>query len=286
MQSLAKAMRLIARFLEDQEEFSVTELAVRLSMPKSQVSRMLATFREAGWVSQNPATRAYSIGLQAYAIGSRFVNTSRLSREALPVLRSTVDRCGFTATLSVLYEDQPIYLLGIEGPAFVEFGSRAGMRFPFHATASGKLLAAYIRDRRLDGMIERHGLAPLTPQTICEPRALKRQLAHVREHGYARSKGERSPGIGALAVPVATPDSPCAAALGIVYPLQRVPDEMVDYHVAILHSSARVLSARMGAHDYPFGNEGKRAPLAGEYVAKDRRAERQHRNSVQKAQRN
>lgn len=272
MQSLAKAMRVIETFLEEKEEWSVTELAARLSMPKSQVSRMLATFREAGWVKQNRATRTYGIGLQAYAIGSRFVNSNRLTREALPVLRSAVDRCGFTATLSVLYEREPIYLLGIEGPAFVDFGSRAGMRFPFHASASGKLLAAYVQDRDLDRMIERQGLPHLTPQTLSEPRALKRELRRVRERGYARSNGERSPGIGALAVPVATPESPCAAALGIVYPLQRVPDEMVDYHVAILHSAARVLSSRMGAQHYPYGGAGKAVPLTIGSRAEDGRA--------------
>jgi DNA-binding IclR family transcriptional regulator len=270
MQSLTKAMCVIGAFLEDREEWSVTELGGHLSMPKSQVSRILATFREAGWVTQDPATRTYGIGLQAYAIGSRFVNSNRLTREALSVLRSTADRCGFTATLSVLHEGEPVYLLGIEGPEFLEFGSRAGMRFPLHASASGKLLAAYVRDRDLDRMIERNGLQRLTPQTICEARALKRELARVRERGYARSSGERSPGVGALAVPVLAQDSSCIGAFGVVFPLQRVPDEMVDYHLAILHSAARLLSERMGAQHYPYGRDRNGTPLAVGQRAEER----------------
>jgi DNA-binding IclR family transcriptional regulator len=212
---------------------------------------MLATFREAGWVAQNPRTRGFSVGLKAYAIGTRFINANRMTREALPMLRSVVDRCGHTATLSILDGDHPLYLLGIEGPVFVEFGSLAGSYFPFHATAPGKMLASFASERKLAQMIAKFGLPRLTPHTITDEQLLREHLSRVRELGFSASLGERTPGIGGLTVPVFGPDSSSVAALGIAYPLNLVDESEFPYYVAILQSAARVLSMRLGASGYP-----------------------------------
>ena len=90
MQSLRTALKILSEFSHVNGELSVTELATRLGMAKSQVSRMLAAFREEGWVVQNPQTRAFSIGIAAYAAGARFINSNRLTSEALPVMRTVV----------------------------------------------------------------------------------------------------------------------------------------------------------------------------------------------------
>jgi DNA-binding IclR family transcriptional regulator len=252
MKSLGTALRLFGEFSQVADEVTVTELASRLNLPKSQVSRMLATFRETGWVSQNPRTRAFSVGLKAYAIGARFVNANRLTREALPMLRSVVDRCGHTATLSVLDGHRPLYLLGIEAPVFVEFGSLAGSYFPFHATAPGKMLAAYAGERKLARMISEFGLPRLTQHTITDSQVLRDHLARVRAQGFSASLGERTPGIGGLQVPVFGAESTFLAALGIAYPLKLVNVPEFPYYVGILHAAAQVLSLRLGADSYPF----------------------------------
>lgn len=252
MKSLATALRIFGEFSQAADELTVTELAQRLQLPKSQVSRMLATFRDAGWVAQNPKTRAFSVGLTAYAIGARFINANRLTREALPILRSMVDRCGHTATLSVLDGIRPLYLLGIEAPVFVEFGSLVGSYFPFHATAPGKVLSAFSGERALSAMIDRHGLPRRTPHTITEAETLRRHLEEVRAKGFASSLGERTPGIGGLAVPVFGAEGRFLAALGLVYPVKLLQPEEFPYYVAILHGGAQVLSLRLGAESYPY----------------------------------
>ena len=269
MKSLATALRVFGEFSQAADELTVTELAARLKLPKSQVSRMLGTFRDAGWVSQNPKSRAYSVGLKAYAIGARFINANRMTREALPTLRSMVDRTGHTATLSVLDGHRPLYVLGIEAPVFVEFGSLAGSYFPVHATAPGKVLAAYAGERQLARMLAL-GLPRVTPHTITDPTELRRHLAQVREQGFAASVGERTPGIGALAVPVFGAQSQFLAALGIVYPVKLVDPGEFPYYVAILHAGAQVLSLRLGAQRYPFQRPAEVPGTAGRQAITER----------------
>ncbi|WP_369094833.1 helix-turn-helix domain-containing protein [Candidatus Burkholderia verschuerenii] len=89
-------------------------MAERFSLPQSQVSRILGSFRDAGWLEQDPRTRTYSVG-GAYVFGARFVQFDPLTRQAFPVFRGVVDRSGFNATLSVLDNLKPLYLIGIAG---------------------------------------------------------------------------------------------------------------------------------------------------------------------------
>lgn len=263
MQSLRTGLRILTEFSHVSGELTVTEMANRLQMSKSQVSRMFAAFREEGWLVQNPTTRGFSIGISAYAAGARFINSNRLTREALPILRSMVDRCGFTSTLSVLDGVAPLYLLGLEGPVSVDFASRVGSYFPFHATAPGKLLAAFADEPTRLAML-RTELRPVTPRTVVDLPALRKELREVRERGYAVGIEERIPGIGGVAVPIFDAQENCVGALATTYPVQLVPPERFAYYAAILHAGARTLSQRMGADAYPFEGEAwaPQQPLA------------------------
>jgi DNA-binding IclR family transcriptional regulator len=257
MQSLRAGLKILNEFSHVSGELTVTELANRLGMGKSQVSRMLTAFREEGWVTQNPATRAFSIGIAAYAAGARFINSNRLTREALPIMRAVVDRCGFTCTLSVLDEAQPLYLLGIDGPISADFASRVGTYFPFHATAPGKLLAAFAPEAVRAAML-RSPLVRLTSETFTEPAKLRTRLREIREQGFSVSRAERTVGIGGIAVPVFD-GSGCVAALGIAYPQSLVPEAKFRDYAAMLHARAGALSLRLGSPAYRFDSESAAA---------------------------
>ena len=49
MKSLDSAIRVLMAFMADQQSFGVSELADRLGLPKSQVSKVLATLRSMAW---------------------------------------------------------------------------------------------------------------------------------------------------------------------------------------------------------------------------------------------
>jgi DNA-binding IclR family transcriptional regulator len=57
-------MRVLMAFSGDQQSFGVSELSDQLALPKSQVSKILATLRRHGLVTQDTASRRYSVGLR------------------------------------------------------------------------------------------------------------------------------------------------------------------------------------------------------------------------------
>ena len=245
MKTLRTALLLLEAFNEGGGRKTVGELAERFQLDKSQVSRLLATFRDAGWLDQEPRSRSYAVGLSAYVFGARFVQQHPLARQAFPVLRDVVDRCGFNTTLSVLDRLKPLYLIGVAGSVPVEMASLFGSYFPFHATAAGKVLAAYTDEATRRKMLSAPRFERITAKTIVSHEGIRAELERTRREGFARSDGERIPGMGALAVPIIGREGELIAALGIAYPSKTMRVEEYEYHAAILKSGAHTLAERL-----------------------------------------
>lgn len=261
----------MGEFQRGTRKLSVSEISRTLGIPKSQVSRTLAEFRNNGWLIQDPASRTYSVGLRAYTVGVRYLSASDLTREALPILRLAADKSGFTTTLSIMDGFRPLYLFGVEAPVYADFGTRMGEHFPMHASAPGKALAGFCNPDLVERWITHNGLSRITANTICEPAEFRQALKQIRARGYSISRGERTPGLTGIAVPVFEDDQTIAAAMGLAFPSSHVAPDRFDYYVAILHDAGRKLSARLGCWNYPFGAQAKESdrPL-GSYSPADR----------------
>ena len=271
MKSLSTALRLLMEFTGDRPVLAVGELAERSGLPKSQVSKLLATFRAHGMLIQDPHSRRYSVGLRAFALGSRFVNHHPLSREALPILRQLVEQTGHSGRLSIMDGDRVVYLLQSEGPLLIDTGWRVGMFLPLHATTAGKVALAFLEPARVNELLGTAPLKQITPGTITDHAALRRQLTEIRRTGYGISLGETTPGLGTVGVPVFGGDNLVLAVLGIAFPMQVVPRNELPRLASVLHQSARMLSQRLGCPVYPFGG-GKKPPAlrrsgAGDNIA-------------------
>lgn len=251
MKTIATSLRILSLFADGAGQRSVSEIAEHCQLPRSQVSRILSTFRQAGWLDQDAKTRKYSVGLAAYVVGSRFVQFHPLTKQAVPILRGIVDRSGFNVTLSILDHLKPLYLLGIAGPVPVDLSSAFGSYFPFHATAAGKVLAAFAPSAVREQMLQETKLHRITSRTITDRERLRDELEQTFRCGYAASDGERVPGIGALAVPVIKRSGEVTAVIGNAFPTKMIAADDREYHVEILKSGARSLIERIEGPLYP-----------------------------------
>jgi DNA-binding IclR family transcriptional regulator len=246
----------------------VGELASRTALPKGQISKILSTFRQHQILSQDPATRRYSVGSRAFALGSRFVNYHPLARDALVVMRQVVEQTGHSARLSVMDGDRVIYLLQSEGRLLADTGWRVGMFLPIHATTAGKVILAFLSRARVEQLLGDAVLVPFTPNTITDKAKLLRNLAEIRRVGYGISQGETTPGLGTIGVPIFGPDNQIKAVLGMVFPMHTVDWADAPSLAAMLHEHARGLSQSAGCPVYPFGGNPLAKPAALTRVAR------------------
>lgn len=253
MKTLDTALQLLRLFETEDLTRSVTEVAEALGLPKSKVSRLLAVFRDHGFLEQDSQTRRYRVGLSAFELGANYVKSQPLVHEALPVLRAVVDSTGHSATLSVMRGDRILHILAVEGPHYVDSRWRVGNRLPFHATSAGKILIAGLSAAELESFLRDRELPAITALTVTDPAELRAQLEKIRQCGASVTHGESAPGLAAVAVPVFDRTNKIAAALGLIIPDQLFVSDETESLIALLHREARRLSIKLGAGGYPFG---------------------------------
>ena len=65
-----------------------------------------------------------------------------------------------------------------------------GVKLPLHCTSQGKLLLAYLPDRKIISMLRDKQLIQYTPHTIVDTDRLLTEISEIRSMGYAVEDGE------------------------------------------------------------------------------------------------
>lgn len=259
MKSLETALNVLKVFIDADGDLSVNEVVELVDLNKSHVSKILSTLRNAGMVEQDPVTRRYSVGVEAFELGTRYIVRSQEARDALPVMRQLVTACGHSATLSILRGTHVLHIMAVEGPHYIDGRWRVGSRLPVHGTSAGQVLLAWQPEARRTSLLETLDLRPLTEKTITRRGRLATVLDDIRSTGCAVTRGESAPGLAALAVPVFDARNEVLLALGVVLPDPLFETVDLDQLREHLFDASRTLSLKRGAPDFPFGSGGAAA---------------------------
>ena len=257
MKSLDNALRLLSEFSGTELDFGVGELSKKTGIPKSQVSKILATFRKHRIVEQDPQSRRYRVDAKAFALGSRFVNHNELVRASMPVMRDLVIRTDHSTRLSIRVDDDVLYLVSVEGPHFIETGWRSGQWLPMHAASAARVLLAFFPPEKIEEIIDKSGMEPLTPLTVRDRTQLMSILEDIRKTGIARNRDETNMGLSTLSVPILGASNDPIAALTLAFPSNLVSVEDEEPMIEMLYDAARTVSYKLGSSIYRFGMGAK-----------------------------
>jgi len=139
-----------------------------------------------------------------------------------------------------------VYVETIRAWATHPTNGRMGDRWPMHATGTGLVLLAFadheLQERVLQGPLER-----FTPLTVTDPSQLLRELAQVRQVGYAVARGRITLPDLVVAVPVYDQFGGVAAAISVVVEADRAqPLVLANMLTAASGAITRVLAPQPG----------------------------------------
>lgn len=242
----------ILQALGDEREIGITELSQRVMMSKSTVYRFLQTMKSLGYVAQEGESEKYSLTLKLFELGARALQNVDLIRSADIQMREISRQTKETIHLGALDEDSIVYIHKIDSMYNLRMYSRIGRRNPLHSTAIGKVLLAWRDPEEVKEIISHIEFTCSTPRTVKNAQELLTVLDKVREQGYGEDNEEQEEGLRCIAVPVFDRFGVVIAGLSISFPTLRFSEEHLHDYVAMLHNAARIISAQMGYHDYPF----------------------------------
>ena len=245
LSSVANSLRLIKAFSEDEYEIGISDLAKRLGLAKSTVHRLASTLLQAGILEQNSGDGKYHLGLALFELGAMVRRKMDFTMEARPFLRTLMEKTGETVHLAILDHDSILYIITHESKQALRMGSKVGTRVPVHSTAVGKALLAFQPEEEIERIIAR-GLPVSAPNTIVDPKALRRELATVRVRNYAVDDEESEIGLRAIAAPIRIYSGNVVAAISIAGPVHRMARKALLGWVRELVEAADAVSQRLG----------------------------------------
>lgn len=216
LRTLERALEVLKTFGRATSEFTAGQVAERLALPRSVVTRILATLEHADFVERsadNP--RLFRIGLAACEVGAAYVAGNPLLRAAAEALDVLAARTGLTAYLGTLRGAEVVILAHREGHAPIRFIWQAGDRLPVATTALGKALLMHMTPAQVDAILGREPLAGLTDRSLRTRADLDAQLTHYAGRGWITAKDESYPGISAVGAAVLAPDGAPLAGISL-----------------------------------------------------------------------
>src|SRR5919199_1962207 len=245
IQSVERAVAALKLSGEAEPELGVTELARRLKLQKSPVSRLLSTLEAGGFVQQDPRSGRYRLGLQLAALAGLALTQYELRDVARPLLQELAVQSGETTTISVLDDDWAVNIDQVLAPNPVKHLGWIGRRLPLHCTAAGRPLLAHLPAPAIDRILSRP-LERYTPRTITNPLLLRRELEQVRQVGYAIAQEEYEAELSAVGAVVRDHRGDPVASITISGPSYRLPAQRLQSLGDAVRTTADRISAQLG----------------------------------------
>lgn len=244
--SLARALDILEALAEAGGGLSLSEIAARTRLPKPTIHRILKTLRSRGYVESDGAG-VYQLGSQILRLAGRSASSLDYGARLRPVLRELVAMTHATVHFGVLRDGSVFYAEKLDPRRPYRMASTVGMEIALHSTAIGKAVLAHLPAEERASLIAPERLERRTPNTITEPRALERELAAIRDRGFAVDDEENEEEIRCVGAPVFGHDDRVVGAVSVSSPTFHLSPDDVPRLALLVVAAAREASRALGA---------------------------------------
>lgn len=225
----------------------LTTIATRLELNKSTAHRFVATLVDAGYLQQDPDTRAYRLTMKMVGMAFKILDQIQIGNEVAPVLQQTARLTAQTVHLAILDHGEVVYIDKVEGGQSVVMASRIGGRSMAHTTAVGKILLAAQAESSWERYVAVHGLIRRTEATLRAPDEFFAELRRVKRQGHAVDAGENEEGIRCVAAPIRDHRDEVVAALSVSGWTMSMTEQRIESLIPVVREQAAKASAMLGA---------------------------------------
>lgn len=242
--SVDNALRLLL-MLRDFDGIRLSEAARSLGVANSTAHRLLAMLQHRGFVAQEAQTKLYRAGPALLDIGLRVAGRIQIRDVARPEMVRLAEQLQETVHLAILDGTEVRYLDAVEGPRALRVAVRTGLVQPAHCTSTGKALLAELDPGELRARYPTSRLPALTPRSLTSRAALTKELASIRERGYASNEGENEADMTSIAVVVRGRSDTAIAAISVAAPSERLEPDRFDDVAEVLRAGAERIAEQL-----------------------------------------
>lgn len=202
------------RLLADEDEpLALAQIASALGLAKGTAHGLLRTLQDVGFIEQTFPTGPYRVAPEIFRLGWDRLDLNELRAKALNWTDALAARTGESARVVAFAHGQAVVAHHVFRPDRSDQVLLTGTELPLHANALGKVLLAF--DPGAARSIVGRELPGYTFRTITDRVAVQRELASVRDLGWAASVDESEVGVSGIAAPIRDGGGYVVATVGI-----------------------------------------------------------------------
>ncbi len=253
-ESVAAVLKVFAvlQALGEHSELGISEISIRLAMPKATVYRFLQTMKTLGYVRQEADSERYGLTMKMFELGAKALQFPDLVELARPHMQLLADRTGETVHLGTLIDSEIIYVHKIDSRHTLGMYSRIGRRAPLHCTAIGKVLMAWEQPERRDRILAGAEFQRFREKTIVQRDEFLAELERVKAQGFGEDREEFDDHIRCLGIPIFDRLAQPVAGMSISFPSFRYDETKAPELVALLTAASRDISTQLGCTQFPL----------------------------------
>ena len=263
--STMRAMRILEFLAHSKRGASISDLSRNLGLPKSSTYLVLKTLEREGYLRRSLRSGKFSFGARLIGLCRSVVGNLDLREVARPCMTSLMRQTGITVHLAVLEGNEAVIIDKAEAPGSTAGADWVSRRLDINCTGVGKALAAFLPDAQFDAVIASQHFARHNDNTIVTVRRLKRELARVREQGWALDDEEDEIGVRCVGVPILGGNQQALAAISLAGTTEQIPLDRVHGLVLALKQTASDISQQLATvpNEVQANASGRSIPSMG-----------------------
>lgn len=215
IQSVARATDVLLEVARSPRGLTSREITERLGMTRQGAYHLIHTLTGTGFLTRTSQNR-YALGLKIGTLAAAFGRHLSPDEHLAPLVRDLANSTDETAYAAGWQGAEIVVLSVARGNHPVQAAQvLRGTAEDGHARASGKLLLAFADPDFRDEYLATHPLRRRTSRTITDSKELLKDLAKIKQQGYAVETEEFAEGLCCLAVPLDIGASPFVIGLSV-----------------------------------------------------------------------
>jgi DNA-binding IclR family transcriptional regulator len=226
------------------DNLNIVSVAEKLGLSRNKTSRILSTLADIGIAERDDSRGTYSLGVTAFEFAKKVLRPASIINNAHPVIEDLARKHHEDVYLTVLCDKEVLFLDMADSEQQERSVQLVGRRFPFFATAAGKVMAAVGVSPDHIGTLLSNGRRNKTGISVD---LLERELAQIRCEGIAVDENSLGEGVVSIAVPFKDYAGKVVGAITLLGPTFRLlADRIENEIIPSLVEGADMLSMKFG----------------------------------------
>ena len=227
------------------------ELLAQSPFPKATLYRFVQTLTNQGMLAYDPDRQTYAPGLRLVRLAHAAWDQSSLAPLARPHLDALSAEIGETVHLAQLDGGQVLYVDKRNARDPIEMFSQAGKVGPAYCTGVGKAMLAFLDEDELETALAQQSFHGYTAHTLTTRKALRENLAEIRDRGYAFDREEHEDGIICVAMPILSRSHRVLGALSVTSSVERTTLQDLAGLAPRLNKTSRMIADEAQSWRFP-----------------------------------